>query len=71
MTLLFVVLGVLLIGVGFGYVSKNKEVLLQHRWTLTIVLILTLIPVALVMAPTMYRFYTDPDVMIFSLKPIH
>jgi uncharacterized membrane protein YozB (DUF420 family) len=66
MTLMFVVLGVLLMGVGFGYVGKNKEVLLQHRWTLTTVLILTLIPVALVMAPTMYRFYTDPDVMIFS-----
>ena len=29
-------------------------------------LILTLIPMFLVMAPTMYRFYTDPDVMVFS-----
>ena len=66
LTLMFVVLGVLLVGVGFGYFGKNKEALLQHRWTLTTVLILTLIPVALVMAPTMYRFYTDPDVMVLS-----
>jgi len=66
MTLMFVVLGVLLVGVGYGFIGKNKEALLQHRWTITTVLILTLIPVAFVMVPTMYRFYTDPDVMVFS-----
>jgi uncharacterized membrane protein YozB (DUF420 family) len=66
MTLMFVVLGILLVGIGFGYVGKSKEALLQHRWTLTAVLILTLAPTLLVMVPTMYRFYTDPDVMVFS-----
>ncbi len=66
LTLMLVVLGILLVGIGFGYTSKNKEILLQHRWTLTAVLILTLAPTLLVMIPTMYRFYTDPDVMVFS-----
>jgi uncharacterized membrane protein YozB (DUF420 family) len=66
LTLMFVVLGILLVGIGFGYIGKNKETLMQHRWTLTAVLILTLAPTLLVMIPTMYRFYTDPDVMVFS-----
>ncbi len=65
LTLMFAVLGVLLVGWSFGFL-KNKEALLQHRWTLSAMLVLTLIPVALVMAPTMYRFYTDPDVMPLS-----
>ncbi|MFB3888007.1 MAG: hypothetical protein ACE14S_00830 [Candidatus Bathyarchaeia archaeon] len=66
LTLMFVVLGVLLVGIGFGYVVKNKEALRQHRFALTTVLILTLIPTAAVMIPTMIRFYTDPDVMVYS-----
>ncbi len=63
---MFVVLGILVVGWGFGFVGKSKEALLQHRWTLTSILVLTLIPVVLVMVPTMYRFYIDPDVMVFS-----
>jgi hypothetical protein len=39
---------------------------MQHKWILTTVLALTLIPVLLVMSPTMYRFYTDPDVIPLS-----
>jgi hypothetical protein len=66
LTLMFVVLGILLVGLGFGYISKTKEGLLQHRWMLTSVLILTLVPVVFVMGPTMYRFYTDPDVVVLS-----
>ncbi len=67
LTLMFAVLGILLVGFGFGYIGKNsKEALLQHRWTLSTVLILTIVPTLLVMIPTMYRFYTDPDAMMFS-----
>jgi uncharacterized membrane protein YozB (DUF420 family) len=66
LTLMLVVLGILLIGIGFGYGGKNKESLLQHRWTLSTVLVLTIIPTLLVMIPAMYRFYTDPDVMVLS-----
>ncbi len=66
LTLMFAVLGIMLVGIGFGYVVKNKEALRQHRFTLTTVLILTLIPLFSVMVPTLIRFYTDPDVMVFS-----
>ena len=66
LTLMFVALGILLVGLGFGYVVKSKENLLQHRWMLTTVLILTLVPVLFVMVPTMYRFYIDSDVQVFS-----
>lgn len=31
LTLIFVVLGVLLIGIGFGFLAKSKESFLQHR----------------------------------------
>ena len=70
LTLMFVVLGIILVGIGFGYTNKNKESLQQHRWMLTTALILTIIPVLLVMIPTMYRFYVDPDVMVFSSMSI-
>jgi uncharacterized membrane protein YozB (DUF420 family) len=63
---MLVVLGMLLVGIGFGYAVKNKEAIMQHKWILTTVLALTLIPVLLVMSPTMYRFYTDPDVIPLS-----
>jgi uncharacterized membrane protein YozB (DUF420 family) len=66
LSLMFVALGILLVGLGFGYVVKTKENLLQHRWMLTSVLVLTLVPVFLVMVPTMYRFYVDSDVQVFS-----
>jgi hypothetical protein len=69
MTFMFVVLGVLLVGVGFGFLGKSKEALLQHRWTLTTVLILMQIPLAFVIVPTMYRFYTDPDVWSSQASP--
>ncbi len=66
LTLMFVALGILVVGIGFGYIVKSKESISQHRFTLSTVLILTLVPVVLVMVPTMYRFYVDPDVMVFS-----
>ncbi len=66
LTLMFAVLGVLLVGIGFGYTNKSKKALGLHRWTLTTVLIITLIPLFGVMIPTMYAFYVDPDVAMFS-----
>ncbi len=68
LTLMFVVLGIILIGIGFGYMVKNKEILLQHRWTLSVAAVLTIIVLSLVMLPTFTRFYSDPDVE--SLSPI-
>lgn len=66
LNLMFVVLGILVIGIGLGYVVKNKDSFRQHRYLLTSALILTLIPTLLVMIPALYTFYTDPDVMVFS-----
>ncbi len=63
---MFVVLGIILVGVGFGRITKTKETLLQHRWTLTAAVALALIAVFAVMVPSTFRFYIDPDLMMFS-----
>jgi uncharacterized membrane protein YozB (DUF420 family) len=64
--LMFVVLGLLLNGIGFGRIVKTKESLLYHRWILSAAVVLTLLAVFLVMLPSAFRFYIDPDVMFFS-----
>lgn len=66
LTLMFVVLGMLLIGITFGFVEKTKEKLLQHRWILSAAIALTLGAVFLVMVPAAFTFYIDPDVEFFS-----
>jgi hypothetical protein len=66
LTLMFVVVGVLLMGIGFGVLVKNKISLLQHRWAMTIVVGLTLTVIFLVMLPSAYSFYTDADLQLFS-----
>ena len=45
---------------------KSKERFLLHQWTLSAAVTIGLIAVFLVMLPTIYRFYTDPDVMLMS-----
>jgi hypothetical protein len=32
---MFVTLGIVLVGIGFGYLTKSKESLLQHKWLLS------------------------------------
>ena len=66
LTLMFVVLGLVAIGIGFGHLTKTKESLLQHRWTLTVAVVLTLGAVFLVMIPSAFLYYIDPDVQFFS-----
>jgi uncharacterized membrane protein YozB (DUF420 family) len=63
--LMLVALGLSLVGIGFGRV-KSKEGLMQHRWTMSAAIIINLVAVVLVMLPTFFRYYTDPDVMVFS-----
>lgn len=53
-------------GIGFGRVVKTKKSLLYHRWILSAAVVLTLLAVFLVMLPSAFRFYIDPDVMFFS-----
>ena len=66
MTVMFVSLGILLMGIGYGYIGKSKENLLQHRWTLSAAVGLTLGAISLGMIPSFVRYYIDPDVQFFS-----
>lgn len=66
LTLMLVVLGLVLIGIGFGFLVKSKDGVLLHRWSLSVSAALALAGVFLVMLPSAYRFYIDPDVEFFS-----
>jgi uncharacterized membrane protein YozB (DUF420 family) len=66
LTVMLVALGLVFVGVGFGRFTKTKESLLQHRWTLTAAVALTLGAVFLVMLPSAFVYYVDPDVQFFS-----
>ncbi|HLN89305.1 MAG TPA: hypothetical protein VK253_04500 [Candidatus Binatia bacterium] len=66
LTLMFVVLGILFIGVGYGALTKTKESLLQHRWSMTFAVALTAAAILLVMLPAAYNFYINPDLQFFS-----
>jgi len=39
---------------------------MQHRWSMTVALILTVASVSLVMLPSAFTFYTDTDLEFFS-----
>ena len=66
LTAMFVVLGIILIGIGFGSVSKNRESLLLHRWSMSVAVALASGAILLVMIPTAFNFYIDPDLQFFS-----
>ena len=70
LTLMFVVLGVMLIGIGFGYLVKSKESLRLHRWSMSAAVALAAGAIFLVMLPSAFRFYVDPDVEFFSALSI-
>jgi uncharacterized membrane protein YozB (DUF420 family) len=57
-------------GIGFGRLSKTKESLMQHRWILTAAVILTVVPVSLVMIPSAFGFYIDPNLQFFEALSI-
>ncbi len=66
LTAMFVVLAIILIGIGFGRVSKNRESLLLHRWSMSVAVALSFMAILLVMLPTAFNFYIDPDLQFFS-----
>jgi uncharacterized membrane protein YozB (DUF420 family) len=66
LSLMFVVLGMILIGISLGIVTKTKEKLLQHRWVLSAAIALTLGAIFFVMIPAAFSFYIDPDLEFFS-----
>ena len=66
LTVMLVALGITSIGIGYGRLSKTKTNLLQHKWLLTVAVALTLGVVSLVMVPSAFRFYIDPDLQVLS-----
>ena len=66
MSIMLVTLGVLLVGIGFGYLVKSKENLLQHRWVLSSAVTLALGAIFLGMLPSLIRYYADSDVEFYS-----
>ncbi len=65
LTVLLVVLGLSIIAFAFGKL-KSPDNLKLHRAIMSAAIILLFIPILLVMLPTTYAFYTDPDVVYFS-----
>jgi hypothetical protein len=65
-SVMFVSLGILLLGIGFGYLTKSKESLLQHRWILSSAVALTLGAIFFGMLPSFVRYYSDSDVEFYS-----
>ena len=66
MSIMLLSLGILLVGTGFGYLTKSKENLLQHRWALSAAVVLTLSAIFFGMLPSFIRYYIDPDVEFYS-----
>ena len=66
MSIMFVSLGIFLIGIGFGYLTKNRETLLEHRWTLSAAVAVTLGAILFGMLPSLIRYYGDTDVEFYS-----
>ena len=74
LTLMFVALGVGIIGMGFGRM-RGKDFLQLHRWVMTGAVLLNLASVFLVMLPSLFGFYINPNVNLSSsfsiLQTVH
>ena len=57
LTLVFVALGLGIIGMAFGR-TRNKDFLQLHRWIMTGAVSLNLIAIFTVMFPSLYNYYT-------------
>jgi uncharacterized membrane protein YozB (DUF420 family) len=66
LSVMFVTLGVVLVGIGFGYLTKSKESLLEHRWVLSTAVVVGLVAIFFGMFPAFINYYGDPDVEFFS-----
>ena len=63
--LIFVALGLGIIGMAFGRI-KNKDSFQLHRWIMTGAVALNFIAIIVVMFPSLVFFYIDPNVTITS-----
>jgi hypothetical protein len=66
LSLMFVILAILIIGVGYGLFAKTKERLLLHRWGMSLVVALSSIAILLVMVPTAFNYFIDPNLQFPS-----
>jgi hypothetical protein len=60
-SLMFVALGLVIIGFGYARL-KTKESFQLHRWIMSGAIILNIASIAFVMIPSLYLFYTVPDI---------
>jgi len=60
LTLVFVGLGIAIIGMAFGKI-KNKDSLQLHRWIMTGAVSLNMIAIGVVMIPSLYLFYSNAN----------
>ncbi len=63
---MFVSLAMGLLGMGFGRIKRDANAYKMHRWVMSVAVILNLTAIFLVMLPSAFLFYTDPDVMVFE-----
>jgi hypothetical protein len=66
LSLMFVILGILIIGVGYGLFAKTNERLLLHRWGMFAAVALSLGAILLVMIPTAFNYFIDPNLQFPS-----
>ena len=65
LTLVFVALGIGIIGMAFGRL-RSKDSLQLHRWIMSGAVALNLVSIFVVMFPSLYIFYTTPGVDAIS-----
>ncbi len=63
--LMFVALGLGILGMGYGRL-KTKDALHLHRWTMRSAVILNLIAIFFVMFPSAFIYYINPSNSFFS-----
>jgi uncharacterized membrane protein YozB (DUF420 family) len=64
-TLMFVALGLAIIGIGYARL-KAKEFLQLHRWVMSGAIILTIVSIFFVMFPSFYIYYITPSNIVSS-----
>jgi uncharacterized membrane protein YozB (DUF420 family) len=65
MTLIFVALGLGIIGMAFGRI-KTKESFQLHRWIMMGAVTLNLVAISVVMLPSIFIYYINPNVSALS-----
>ena len=64
--LIFVALGLGIVGMAFGRIKNNKDSLQMHRWIMTGAVGLNLVAIIVVMLPSLVIYYINPTVTATS-----